>query len=127
MSISVTVKGHIGKAAEVRFTKSGAAVTSFPIACTLREKRGGEWVDGETVWFAVTYWGELPTIILDRGVGVTVIGDLSKRSYEKDGDKRESLEIKAQNIAITVKPATVTTNKFDNQPSAAPVIDDMPF
>jgi len=54
----VTIVGNLGKDPEMRFTPSGQAVTSFPVA-TNRTYTGS---DGqrvkETVWFRVSAWGK---------------------------------------------------------------------
>ena len=89
-------------------TKNGNAVTTLALAHTPREKRDGEWVDGETLWFKVTVWADLPEALFDKGQKVIVSGELGQETYEKDGEKRTSLIIKAATVGVThtVKQAT---------------------
>jgi len=55
---TIIVVGNVGKDAEMRYTPSGAAITSFSVA-TNREytASSGEKVK-ETVWFRISAWGK---------------------------------------------------------------------
>jgi single-strand DNA-binding protein len=57
MSIPVTVKGNLGSDPELKYVKTGrgdTALVTFSLAHTPRERKGDEWVEGETIWFRVT-------------------------------------------------------------------------
>lgn len=128
--IAITVTGNLGRQAENRVTKTGKEVAEFSIGSTPRIKTNGEWVDGETLWFTITYWGYLPENLFDKGTTVIVTGDLQKRTYEKDGVTKERLHITATNIGIVHKS---NRNPMDSwQPIAEitpnpALLDDLPF
>jgi single-strand DNA-binding protein len=125
--ITVIIEGHVGKPAEVRQTKSGQAITGFSLAATPRFKKDGEWQDGETVWFSVSYWGHLPEVLLDKGANVQVIGTLSQRTWEANGKTGVSFDVRAQSVSSvirTVNPAHTTPN---NATPMSAIIDDLPF
>jgi single-strand DNA-binding protein len=100
MSIQITVTGNLGRDAEVKTTKSGKTFTNLSVGYTPREKRGDEWVDGEPMWFRVTFWGELSPLIFSTGVPVMVQGKFKQTSYDKDGVSKTSLELTADTVAL---------------------------
>jgi len=100
MSNQITVTGYLGRPAETRITKTGRPVTTLTLAETPREKKDGDWVDGQTIWFKVTLWDSLPEVVYDKGAKVIVTGSLRKEVYEVDGVTKESLVILADSVGI---------------------------
>jgi len=105
----VEVKGNVGTDAEIKFIKGANgefAVTSFSLAETPRERKGTEWVDGETVWYRISISGkdaESATEI-KKGDKVTVIGKLKVSTYQaKDGTTKVGIEIKAEEWGVKPK------------------------
>jgi single-strand DNA-binding protein len=105
----ITVVGNVGTEPELKFFngKNGDfAVTNFSLAYTPRERKGTEFVDGETTWFRVSVLGkqaELATEI-KKGDKVLVIGTFKQSTYQaKDGTTKTGLEIKADNFAVVPK------------------------
>jgi len=105
----VEVKGNAGTDAEIKFIKGANgefAVTSFSLAETPRERKGTEWVDGETVWYRISISGkdaESATEI-KKGDKVTVIGKLKVSTYQaKDGTTKVGIEIKAEEWGVKPK------------------------
>ena len=92
----INVMGRIGKDLELRRTQSGKAVTSFPIAVD----RDGK--DTGTDWFDVVAWertAEFAAQYCAKGRKVVVDGRLQARDWtDKDGNKRRSAEIVADNV-----------------------------
>ena len=126
---TITIDGFLGKAAETRTTASGKHVTNLTVAHTPREKRDGEWVNGETIWFIVPVWDDLPAIMFDKGTRVTVTGQLTQRSYEHEGTTRVNLEIKNATIGIIHrfnKPET-NVSRETTQWTQIPVEEEAPF
>jgi single-strand DNA-binding protein len=126
MSIQIQLTGHLGRAAEVKTTANGKTFTNLVVASTPRKKINGEWADGETVWFNVTYWGSLPEVVYDKGVRVVVIGTLETKTYEKDGQERKSLIITAETVGTAYKD----TNPVQPKPAVEPsqtFNESMPF
>jgi single-strand DNA-binding protein len=102
----ITVTGNVGTEPELKFFngKNGDfAVTNFSLAYTPRERKGTEYVDGETIWFRISILGkqaELATEI-KKGDKVLVVGAFKQSTYQgKDGATKTSLEIKADSFAI---------------------------
>jgi single-strand DNA-binding protein len=100
---TITIEGFLGAAAESRLTSSGKYVTNLNVAHTPREKRDGQWVDGETIWFIATVWDDLSANIFEKGTRVVVAGQLFQRSYEHEGTKRVNLEIKNASVGVVYR------------------------
>lgn len=113
----VSVTGTTTRAAELRFTPSGAAVANISIAVNRRwqNKQTQEWEE-ETSFFDVKCWQKLAENVAesidDKGIRVTVTGRLEQRSWEaQDGSKRSKVEINADDIAISLRWATASAVK----------------
>ena len=114
----LTVTGNVGTEPELKFYngKNGDfAVTNFSLAYTPRERKGTEYVDGETIWFRISVLGkqaELATEI-KKGDKVLVVGAFKQSTYQgKDGSAKTSLEIKADSFAIV--PRAMERKKVQN-------------
>lgn len=112
MSIQVTVKGNLGSDPELKFVKTGRGDTglvTFSLAYTPRERKGEQWVDGETMWFRVVQWGEKAESLVDalsKGDTVIVAGSLKQSKFMgKDGTEKTALEINASDIGVIPKGA----------------------
>lgn len=105
---TVTFVGNVGADPELRFTPSGDAVASFPVAVTPRIKQGSDWVDQETIWFRVSSWkydAEAVAENLHKGQRVRVSGRLKVGMYEaKDGTTRTSLDVTTDPNGVGVVP-----------------------
>lgn len=113
----VTVTGHVGQDPELRFTASGVAVCNLSVASTPRRynSQTSEWDEGDTTWYRVNVWREYAENVaetINRGDRVIVTGRLNNREYEnKDGEKRYSLEIDADEIGPSLRFATAKINR----------------
>ena len=106
---TIIVVGNVGRDPEMRYTPSGAAVTSFSVASSRNYKSQGQPVK-ETVWFRVTCWGkqaEIASSYVKKGQKVLVEGRLvadqsgNPRVYTRsDGTAAASFEITATNLQI---------------------------
>jgi single-strand DNA-binding protein len=119
MSISVTVKGNLGSDPELKFVKTAkgdTSLVSFSLAYTPRERKGTEWVDGETMWFRVVQWGEKGEVLMDsltKGDSVIVAGNMKQSTFKgRDGQDKTAIEISATDIGIVPK----TTKKKAEMP-----------
>ncbi len=96
--------GHLGRDAEMRYTPSGAPVTTFTLAVN-RGRRGpdGQWIH-ETDWFRVICWNRLAEFAdqyLKRGTRVYVDGRLQIRRYTgNDGVERTAVEVVARDVIL---------------------------
>ena len=99
----VTVAGNLGRAAELRQTKTGRDVLSFSVA----DNQIGKDASGQPLpplWWNCQMWGERAVKLaphLPKGAKVTVVGRASLRQYEgRDGAPRTSLEVNVSEIAL---------------------------
>lgn len=104
---NMTCEGNVGKEPDVRFSKSGKAITKFNIAVTDRKQdAAGEWEDGDTMWVQVVTFGALAEDCaegIDKGARVLVTGRPKLERWEaKDGGERTTLVILAD--AVGIKP-----------------------
>jgi single-strand DNA-binding protein len=102
---TITFTGNIGKYHGLKFGQDGKPRASFSAAETAREKnQQGQWEDGGTTWFNVTLFGAaaeaLDAAIPDGKGRVMVTGRMKTREYEHNGEKRESLDVVAEAVAL---------------------------
>ena len=107
----VMIIGNLGRDPEMRYTPNGRPVTEFSVAVThrARDPQTGEWSDQGTDWFRVTVWGDRAERTAEefrKGNRVFVEGRFKTREFEaRDGQKRTSLEITADNVISLEKRA----------------------
>jgi single-strand DNA-binding protein len=99
----VMIIGNLGRDPEMRYTPNGRPVTEFSVAVGHSKPDGaGGWIDEGTDWYRVTVWGDRAERTAEqfrKGNKVFVEGRFRTREYEaKDGQKRTSLEITADNV-----------------------------
>ena len=97
----ITIMGRLCHDPELRRTGSGVAVASFTIACD-RDYSGKDGGEKETDFFDIVAWrqtGEFVSKYFAKGRMAVVSGRLQIRSWtDKDGNKRKSAEIVADNV-----------------------------
>lgn len=96
--------GNLGADPETRFMPNGNAVCNFRIACTesWKDKSSGDRKES-TEWVSITTFGKLAEICgqyLKKGSSVYVEGKLKTDEYEKDGVKRYSTKIIADEMRM---------------------------
>lgn len=106
----ITIMGRLTKDPELRRTQSGIAVTSFTLAVE-RDYTGKDSSEKETDFIDCVAWrqaGEFVSKYFSKGRMACVSGRLQIRLWtDKDGNKRRSAEIIADNIYFAdSKPAT---------------------
>ena len=129
--------GNLTADPELRFINSGAAVVSFTIASTPRiyDKATQEWKDGEALFMRCSLWRDAAENVaesLHKGNRVIVFGKLKQRSYEKDGDKRTTIEMEVEEIGPSLRYSTAAPVKANRgaKPAStawAPSDDSAPF
>lgn len=98
----VMLIGRLGQDPELRYTQSGAAVTSFNLATneTWNDSAGKK--QEKTEWHRIVVWGkqaENCAKYLKKGRQAYVEGRLATREYEdRNGAKRSVTEITAQTV-----------------------------
>ncbi len=101
----IVLIGNLGRDPEMRYTHSGQAVTTFPVAVTRRWTGSDGDKKEQTLWFRANVWGKLAEICnqhLAKGRKVYIEGSLEAdaetggpRVYErKDGTSGASFEVR---------------------------------
>jgi single-strand DNA-binding protein len=117
---SVTLVGNVTRDPELRFTPSGQAVATFGLAVNRRwqNRQSSEWEE-QTSFFDVKCWAQMAENVgesLHRGARVIVSGRLEQRSWETEqGDKRSKVEVVADEIAPSLRWATVEITKNERR------------
>lgn len=110
----VCIDGGLTRDAELRYTQAGKPIVSFSIAQTVTDSDGNEHKHYfRCVKFCTTDKQANFFADLTKGQRVVVSGRLSYREWEKDGERRESVEIRVNDIA------TFSGNKQAQAPKAA--------
>ena len=120
MSTLTTVTGNLTADPELRYLDSGIPVANLTIADTPRvfNKQKDEWEDGGTVFIRATLWREAAenlTQSLTKGQRVIATGKLKQSNWEKDGEKRSSIELDIEEIGPSLKYATASVTKTERR------------
>ena len=110
---NVTLKGNLGKPAEIVETKAGT-VAKFSLAVY----RSGKGEDSVTDWLNIVAWHDLARGMaqLDKGAKLIVVGSMITRSYEaKDGTKRYVTEVQARDIGQDISIAKDDDSEFTDE------------
>jgi single-strand DNA-binding protein len=97
----VVLTGNLTRDPELRNLPSGMSVCSLRVASNTRRKGAdGEWGD-KANYFSITVWGaqgENCARYLSKGRPVAIDGRLEWREWEKEGTKREAIDIVADSV-----------------------------
>jgi len=100
----VILVGNLGKDPELRYTPSGVAVATFPLATSERFRDKSGEMQERTEWHNIVAWRQLAEICgkyLHKGKQVYIEGKIQTRSYEdRDGNKRYMTEIVADQMQM---------------------------
>jgi single-strand DNA-binding protein len=113
----LTIIGNCVADPKLDFTPSGVAVVNWTVASTARkfDKATDSWVDSETLFMPCSIWRDAAENVaesLRQGSRVIVTGRLKPRTYEtKLGEKRTVIELEAEEVAASLKYATVKIQK----------------
>ena len=111
----ISFTGNATADAEIRFTPGGDAVANVTVAVTPRDKdQSGQWVDGQAAFYRVAAWKQLGENVgnsIRKGDRVTVVGKLKPREFEHNGEKRMSLDVTAESVALDLRFATATAQR----------------
>lgn len=122
---TVTLIGNLTRDPELRFTTGGRGQASFGLAVSRRYQVNNEWQE-QTSFFNVVAWGpigENAAASLTKGNRIVVTGRLEQRQYEtKEGEKRNVVEVIADDIAASLKWARVSIERVTrDNPTTGPV------
>ncbi len=117
---TVTLVGNVTRDPELRFTPSGAAKLTLGLAVNRRwqNRQSNEWEE-QTSFFNIIAWRDLAENAAEsitKGTRIMVNGRLEQRSWETEqGDKRSVVEVVADEIAASMRWATVKVNRIDRR------------
>ncbi|SDL15147.1 single-strand binding protein [Nocardioides sp. YR527] len=106
---TITIVGNTTGPAELRFLEaSGKAVCNLTVVANkrTRNKQTNEWEDGgRSPFIRVTLWEQAAEDLAEalgnvQSAKVIVTGTLIAREYEKNGEKRESIELDYATVGI---------------------------
>lgn len=122
--LPITVTGNLTGDPELRYTPAGLPVASFSVAVTDRvlDKATNTWSDGNTSFWRCTVWrdqAENVAASAHKGDRVTVVGTISQRTYEKDGDKRTVAEVNADEVSVSLRYAVASVKRASRAALAA--------
>lgn len=129
----VNLLGHLGRDAELKTLPSGSSVAHFSLATTetWNDKSGTK--QDRTEWHRCVLWGKQAEAVspyLTKGKQVYVQGRLETRSWEKEGEKKFSTEIRVDKVVLcggggsrSESAATDTPNEYAEPLTA----DSIPF
>jgi single-strand DNA-binding protein len=137
---TIIVVGNVGRDAEMRYTPSGQAVTSFSVATNRQyTASSGEQVK-ETIWFRISAWGrqaEVCNQYVKKGMRVLVEGRLNADQNTggprvwtgNDGTPRASFEVTAGTVRFLSSRGEYEASSSESSDAGdmLPPEDDIPF
>lgn len=135
----VTLMGNLTRDPELRQTPNGQSVVSFSLALNRSYRdQGGEWQEA-TDYIDIVAWGPLAERVgqyLSKGRRCLVQGRIQSRSWEQDGQKRNKVEVLANDVTFLdsrgggddggeAAPSSRSTAKPTSKPAAPKKKDDV--
>ena len=126
---TITIMGRLTRDPELRRTGSGVAVASFTVAVD-RDFGKNENGEKETDFIDCVAWrqtGEFVSKYFTKGRMAVVSGRLQGRSWtDKDGNKRKTLEVIAENVYFGDSKKEETSS-YSDAPSHTPAPEFTPI
>lgn len=105
-SSPVTIVGNLTRDPELKYLSENTGKLEFSIAANHNWRdAGGEWQQ-KTSYFDCIAWrktAEDAARILEKGLGVMIMGRLEQRSWEDNGQKRSKVEVVVDEIAVLTR------------------------
>jgi single-strand DNA-binding protein len=141
MSVNkVILVGNVGKDPEVRYLEKNVAVANFSLATTDKAytTQSGIEVPERTEWHNIVAWrvlAEMAEKYIRKGAQLYIEGKIQTRTWEKDGIKRYTTDILAENIQLLGKKpenkeavvSAVAEPASDGVQAPPQGTDDLPF
>ena len=125
----MTIIGHLGRDAELRYTQGGVAVSTISVATTdvWHDKQGEK--KERTEWHRVVIWGKTAESVaqyLVKGKQVYVEGRLQTRKWEdNDGMDRYTTEIQSNRLLLLGSKGQTNADVGDAPPEVE--VSEIPF
>lgn len=140
MSVNkVILLGNVGSI-DIKSFDNGGKIVNISVATTESYKKGEEWIN-KTEWHRCSCG--IPAVVeradrINKGDMVYVEGSIVTRTWEKDGEKRESKEVSFNSIRVISKNTKSEEESFvpksDAKPKSGKEVlaamddnDDLPF
>lgn len=122
---TTTVVGNLTADPELRRTSSGVALATFIVASTSRILDGssGKWRDGATIFLSCSSWrgtADRVARFLAKGDRVVVTGQLRQHVFEIDGGRRSTIELIADEVALSLRSSRVGLVRNEPGEAGAP-------
>ncbi len=134
---TIIIVGNLGRDPEMRYTPTGQAVTSFPVASSRTYTSSNGQQVKETIWFRISAWGKLAETCnnyLRKGRPVLVEGRLvaneqgSPRIWNRaDGTPGASFEVNAATVRFLGGRRESEGEIDAEEPVEGDVGDEIPF
>lgn len=124
----VMLIGNLGSDPELKQLNNDLKVASFSVATTEKIKDKAGAVQDRTEWHRISVWNkqaENCAKYLAKGSKVFIEGKIRTNTYEKDGEKRYSTEIMAQNVTFLTPRSESSQPQTAQQPQFPTPPDDM--
>lgn len=115
-----TLVGNLTRDPELRYTNSGMATAKLGVAVNFRRmnKQTNDWEE-TTSFFNVVCFGDLAENVgqsLTKGARVVATGRMEIRPWEtQEGEKRQSVELIADEVGPSLRWATATIERNDRR------------
>lgn len=96
----VFLMGNLTRDPEIRYLTSGTPVATFGLAVNKKYKSGEEWKE-EVCFVDISVFGkqaEACSTYLQKGSQAFIEGELHFSSWEKEGQKKSKLDVRATNV-----------------------------
>ena len=105
MSFPVSFKGRLGADPEISVSANGSQIAKMRVVTNGRRLVDGNWEDTDTSWWSVTAFGRTAQAAeqLHKGDLVVVVGKIKQREWEKDGVKRVSADVVADDLGRVLR------------------------
>ena len=119
--------GRLGREPEMRYTTNGKDVVSFSLAVNRDGKKD------ESDWIDFVAWEKTAEIIAQhchKGDLIGVTGNLQRREWEKDGQKRYAHEVRVNRIDFCSKKSAANANTTPDEDGFMPITEadgELPF
>lgn len=112
----IVIAGNLGQNPEIFHSKNGNQIASFSLCCNISKEK--------TIWLKVVCFGKLAELakkFLSKSSKVAVSGALDFEEWEKNGEKKSTYKIIANNLEfLTIKQSPSNEGGKDSD-------DDLPY
>lgn len=123
---SVTLLGNLTKDPELRTTPNGMSVCTFSLALNRSYKVNDQWTEAVD-YIDVVVWNKLAEAVsgnVNKGNPILVSGRLQSRTFESQGQKRNKVEVVAQDLIFLQKASELNSMPHEKKDVVLKDIED---